>query len=205
MRNFTQLFTLFVAIVCHSLSAYEVTFKSGKTINCSVLEYEDGKLTLADEKGEIRTGSIQGIERIRFTQNDPTISSRDSNSTEDTVAPLEGQDLIAWKLARNAAQERAKKWRRGMNPVPSPFGSKERDRIRHSLKVKPTPNTNFMRRTETGDWIFLFPAKQVSTVRTHEDKIKSFKTEWKSYKVQVTDYGNEIRIESVTLEDAGNK
>ena len=84
------------------------------------------------------------------------------------LGQLQGRDLQAWKLARDAV--RKNRWGGGLPTRRLHFG----------------PETQpLAQRSQTGDYLFYFPESADGRV----DLV---------YKVQVTDYGSELRVEKVT-------
>gem|GEM_PF-4248845 len=123
-------------------------------------------------------------------------------------APLEGQDLIAWKLARQAAERKCRELSTP-HQVSVPYGAATRgsaaayaiEANAHFAATAPTyavvaePQRRFMTKSNTGDWTFVIPVK--STYYNVEKKTRV--PEWERMLVKVTNYGSEIRVESIQL------
>lgn len=110
-------------------------------------------------------------------------------------APLEGQDLVAWKLARQAAEAKCKE-------MMSHFmaGNWDARAMSYMRTIAPTyevaavPQRRFMKNTDTGDWMFVIPLK---TSHYNKEKEARLPGPLERMLVKVTNYGAEIRVEEV--------
>ena len=118
---------------------------------------------------------------------------------------LEGRDLVAWKLARRAAEQKCKQLSTPPEvPVPreaAEYGSRAAYAINLNdsyaantpvYKVIAEPTRGTMTKTTTGDWMFTI-AVEGAYQAANRGKVTETIT------VRVTDYGTEIKVDSVRI------
>ncbi len=108
--------------------------------------------------------------------------------------PLEGEDLDAWRLARDAARRRVEsKLNRTrtstiVRPVPGGFSRIPTSRSYNYELIERDPINRYMRKTDTGDWLFAFIAEDSS----RESKRRII--------LEVLNFPREIRIGEIDFE-----
>ncbi len=128
---------------------------------------------------------------------------------EDANRPLDGKDLTAWKLARVAAEEECGQLNnppRTLRPAGAPVAGSasayaiiagaQNAAMRPTYELRPEPRQGFMQKSSEGDWIFAFPVQ----ASYYNAETKARVPKWEHIGVHVTDYGTEIRVESVVLD-----
>lgn len=187
-------------------TADTVVLKSGREINCTVLQYEDGKVKLATEAGNIRTGSISAVRKIEFEAGGDRSRKRPEQDAdgaeegkEDTGikfgnSSLEGENLKAYKAAYQAVKEQVAEWN-GLSDYERrrKAGLEDKDSI-HFDSPHAEPDHDHMNKTYTGDWMFYFDCW---TFGPYEVKPVEFEQRW--WVAKVSKVGDRFQVLNVDL------
>lgn len=120
-------------------------------------------------------------------------------------APLNGQDLIAWKLARHAAEMHCKElnpylkrvaYRSSTKDINVAYANAQVAAKQPTYEVVAEPQRRFMMKSDTGDWTFIIPVK----ASYYNVEKKARMPAWERMLVKVTNYGADIRVEDVRLD-----
>ncbi|NQU11267.1 hypothetical protein HQ590_10780, partial [bacterium] len=150
-----------------------------------------------------------GYDPIKAAEEQRQLAAQRAAQKAREEAPLNGQDLVAWKLARKAAESHLKRLSRPVR-VRVPGGAAVKgSRSAYAIEVnaqfaatapryalQPQPLRKYMRKSKTDDWIFYMPVRS----SYYSPDTKGFVDRSEYVVVQVTDYGNEIRVEKCTLQ-----
>jgi len=107
--------------------------------------------------------------------------------------PLEGRDLDAWKLARQAAQQKHRDFSSAANSATVPLPDGRGGWVRVGLDAplvtfdEGAPTTDYMEKDANGDYLFRFARRRESGALNQV------------FTVRVVDYGSELRADAVTV------